>query len=88
MCTPRRHVDAKTPDYDSVRTQIPITPTRALTFYKAQGLTLDRVFVRIKSRKKNKYKHKFGLLYTGFSRVRDFNHLRMTYTTRSLRSPG
>ena len=95
MSTPRRHVDdgraGDTPDYDSVRTQIPITPTRALTFYKAQGLTLDRVLVRINSIRNGrpvKYKHTFGLLYTGFSRVRDFNHLRMTYTTRSLRSPG
>ena len=34
-------------DYDSVRTQIPITATRALTFYKAQGLTLERVFYEV-----------------------------------------
>ena len=45
-------------DYDSVRTQIPITATRALTFYKAQGLTLDRVFIRINSVRKGKiYKY-------------------------------
>ena len=97
-CTPTseplQHVDdgkaGRTPDYDSVRTQIPITPTRALTFYKAQGLTLERVFVRINSirnGKPYKYRHKFGLLYTGFSRVRDFLHLRMTYHSRSLRLP-
>ena len=46
--------DGNIVDYDSVRTQIPITPTRALTFYKAQGLTLDRVLVRINSFRKGK----------------------------------
>ena len=90
-----QHVDdgkaGRQPDYESIRTQIPITPTRALTFYKAQGLTLERVFVRINSirnGKPYKYRHKFGLLYTGFSRVRDFLHLRMTYHSRSLRLPS
>ena len=71
-----------------MRTQISITPTRALTYYKAQGLTLERVLVRIQSERdgrKHKYRHKFGLLYTAFSRVKDFEHLRITEHTRELR---
>ena len=63
------------------------TPTRALTFYKAQGLTLAKVLVRIKSIRNGKeyeYRHKFGLLYTAFSRVRDMNDLRITHHTRDL----
>ena len=73
--------DSKKVHNKDVRVQIPITPTRALTIYKAQGQTLDHVFVRIKSLKEGKsknYRHKFGLLYTAFTRVKEFLHLRIS----------
>ena len=72
-----------------IRTQIPITPTRALTIYKSQGQTLERVLVRVKSLKDGNpqnYKHKFGLLYTAFSRVKEICNLRITHYPKDLLS--
>ncbi len=87
MHTLRYYDDGKDKDFEAVRTQIPITPTRALTYYNAQGLTLERVLARIDSitgGQHHKYRHKFGLLYTAFSRVKEFDHLRITHHSREL----
>ena len=46
------------------RTQIPIVVAKALTTWKAQGMSLDKIYVHVSSRR-----NKNGLLYTAISRV-------------------
>ena len=48
----------------STRRQIPIVLARALTIWKAQGMTLKKVIVQL-----CKERHVYGLDYTGISRV-------------------
>ncbi len=79
----------KQPRYDAMRTQIPLTPMRAITVYKAQGQTLKRVLIRIKTKdqaRQQPYRHKFGLLYTAFSRVKSLKDMRITHFPKDLLS--
>jgi hypothetical protein len=46
------------------RTQIPIVVAKALTTWKAQGMSLDKIYVHV-----NKTRNKKGLFYTAVSRV-------------------
>ncbi len=58
----------------SVRHQIPIALTRALTHHKAQGMSLDKIYVKLyntSARGKQRLHNNFGILYTALSRCTD-----------------
>ena len=55
----------------SARQQIPIALTRALTHHKAQGMSLDKIYIKLyntSSRGVTRLHNKFGILYTALSR--------------------
>jgi hypothetical protein len=55
----------------SARHQIPIALTRALTHHKAQGMSLDKIYIKLyntSSRGVTRLHNKFGILYTALSR--------------------
>ena len=54
----------------SFRRQIPITPQRALTYWKSQGLSLEQLMIRINritNGREKPYQHSFGALFTAIS---------------------
>ena len=58
----------------STRHQIPIALTRALTHYKAQGMSLARIYIKLYTTSaagKVKLHNDFGMLYTALSRATD-----------------
>ena len=55
----------------SARHQIPIALTRALTHHKAQGMSLEKIYIKLyntSSRGVTRLHNKFGILYTALSR--------------------
>ena len=62
----------------SARHQIPIALKRALTRHKGQGMSLDKIYVKLWSESISGKKHlhnEFGTLYTSLSRVTDPKNL-------------
>ena len=58
----------------SARHQIPIALTRALTHHKAQGMSLEKIYVKLyntSARGKQRLHNNFGILYTALSRCTD-----------------
>lgn len=55
----------------SARHQIPIALTRALTHHKAQGMSLDKIYIKLYNTSRRgvtRLHNKFGILYTALSR--------------------
>ena len=60
----------------SARRQIPIALTRALTHHKAQGMSLDKIYIKLynaSSRGVTRLHNNFGILYTALSRAKKPN---------------
>ena len=58
----------------SARQQIPIALTRALTHHKAQGMSLDKTYIKLYSANsggRQRLNNNFGILYTALSRNTD-----------------